>query len=119
MESNSFSDLMALVVKQEQIERWLTKPLLDSPCRSNDKEVIEPGDAREDATVTDNKGMVYEVASEEVSAMVAATMSETATTIEAVTVDPIIDERVVPRVITDDGLIVTTRERPVKVSDLT
>ena len=35
------------------------------------------------------------------------------------TIDPITDERVLPRLKTDDGLIVTTRDRPLKVSDLT
>ena len=86
---------MALVLKQEQIEQS-TEQHLDSACRSNDIEVIE---------LLEHSEVV--------------TMSETAMTIEAVTVDLLIDERIVPRVNTDDGLIVKTGERPVKVNDLT
>ena len=57
MESNSFYDLKALVLKQEKIEQWSTEQRLDSACRINDKELLElleRGDAREDAKVTDN-----------------------------------------------------------------
>ena len=53
--------------------------------------------------------MVAAMTSEAVKTIEVVTMSETAMTTEVVTVDPIIDER----------LIVTTGERPVKVSDLT
>ena len=95
MESNSFSDLMALVLKQEQIEQLSTEQHLDSACRINDIEVIElleRVNAKEDATVTDNVGMVDEVGSvakvsELVSAMVAAMTSEAVKTIEVVTIE--------------------------------